>query len=106
MCNQKCINKLRKESFELIAEIYKAANSIPRERDQRKYRSQCDYIYNHQLKNETDYIKLEAALYDLNKIKRKLIAFWYYPGRPLAYEEALQMNEYIQMSYPKFKECD
>ncbi len=30
-----------------------------------------------------DGLRVEEAIYEFTKLKRKLLAFWYYPGRPI-----------------------
>ena len=74
--------------------IFTAVESVPRERDQRKYRSQCMYWFHlcelgdsHKINYEpvADYFRMDEAIYELTKLERKLIAFWFYPGRHLQY---------------------
>ncbi|CDW83033.1 UNKNOWN [Stylonychia lemnae] len=78
------IEGFRKQIFQLESEIFRAAASIPRERDVRKYKSQVMYIHSEMIAEETDLLKLNAAYHELIKLNQKLKLFWYYPGRPLA----------------------
>lgn len=51
-----------------------------------------------------DLFELEACIYDLKKLERKLRMFWFdYDGRYLRYEDALIEYEYEAGGYPKFR---
>lgn len=100
----------RERAISLIRDIFIAAEAVPRERDQRKYRSQCMYWFHlYELGDgkdryeSMDYFKLQAAIYELTKLQRKLITFWFYPGRHISYAEALLEFQYETTNYPKFK---
>ena len=98
----------RKVALDLIKDVFIAVESVPRERDQRKYRSQCMYWYHvYQLDGRSkssrdEYYKYEAAIYEIKKLERKLRAWWFYEGRGITYEEALIEYEHESRDYPKF----
>ena len=50
-----------------------------------------------------DYFKIEEAIYELTKLERKLIAFWFYPSRGLSYQEALILHQGDSMNHPEFR---
>jgi hypothetical protein len=103
----------REQAISLMREIYTAVeNGVSRERDRRKYRSQCMYFYHlYRLGDakspyqECDYYELDAGLSDLILLKKKLRMFWFYKERKhLSYEEAVQ--EHLQRETsdcPKFR---
>ena len=99
----------RKVALDLIKDVFIAVESVPRERDQRKYRSQCMYWYHvykldgRSKSGRDEYYKYEAAIYEIKKLERKLRAWWFYEGRGITYEEALIEYEHESRDYPKFK---
>ncbi len=90
----------RKAALDKIRDIFIAVESVPRERDQRKYRSQCMYWYhcfelgdtNNKVDPIADHFRYEAAIYEVTKLERKLRAWWFYDGRGITYEEAVLEN--------------
>jgi len=68
------LEKNRKNAIEMIRNIFAAVEAVPRPKDQRKYRSQCMYVYHKyelghnfpsDLYHPMDYFKYQAALYDI-----------------------------------------
>ena len=85
---------------------------VPRKRDQRKYRSQCMYLYHlYELSHgfpstnctPMDFLKYQAATYELTKLDRKLRTFWYYEGRHLSFEEAVNLYTPDALEAPKYR---
>ena len=100
MHNREHIEALRKQTYLQMEELFAATLAVQRERDQRKYRGQVNYIFFQcDLKRTHDYHNLKEALYELTKLQRKMIGFWFYPGCPLDYQEAVC----LYMKHPLIK---
>jgi hypothetical protein len=50
-----------------------------------------------------EFLKYQAATYELTKLERKLWTFWYYEGRPLSFEEAVNFYTPDALEGPKYR---
>jgi hypothetical protein len=50
-----------------------------------------------------DFLKCQAATYELTKLERKLRTFWYYEGFHLSFEEAVNLYTSDALEAPKYR---
>ena len=106
------IEGYRKQAIEKIRGIFAAVEAVPRLKDKRKYRSQCMYVYHryelsHNFSTDRchpmDLFAYQAAIYDLTKLERKLRMFWFYEGRHISFDQAVNEHMPDALEAPKYR---